>query len=583
MKTVERKGEEKALWLVIGVLAILAVLMVFSSDAEGIITYRDPTTGTSDYDITVNESYINLTIDNRAGDAYDITENESYINTTIDNKLTTIYHNASTASAIRGTVEGELFTTHHNDGNYDSLTFNFTEEAGADGLDLRVNFTGIDSFNGGVIRYYTTDLSGDFPVIQLWSFIDEEWEDYPVLSTSESFATIEQSVYDDTDHIDSGLVRMRIYKKANGNTGNIYYVDWIALISGPGTPAGEETDPFYMQDKPLIFANLTAHRQNITNLWSNATLQDALISALWVNASDQDTRIIALEAGGGGGADQPNIDTANITTNVGPIPVELKIDSNITSANSIGIRPNGDNDDYIQFSSDDTNPKIEAIGGGIFVLETDGGIFQFKASGDTDDFMQISTVSNIPRLSVSGGAVLEITEDFLPDQDNARDLGSATQSWQNGWIQNAWTVGDLIFNYDNTNYRIIEAEKLTNHKLKGLMYVMNNKAVVWIEPDGKLHTTKEIDTNWEGIENITFDDDGGVYKDDKVVRYPIIGSGSETLLSPIYIEKEEYEGDSLINKVVIKPSIQTTTTIPIITVKGTTTTLAEPASGTEAP
>jgi len=37
---------------------------------------------------------------------------------------------------------------------------------------------------------------------------------------------------------------MRIYKATKGNTGNKYYVDWIAISKGFGTPSGEEVDPY---------------------------------------------------------------------------------------------------------------------------------------------------------------------------------------------------------------------------------------------------------------------------------------------------------------------------------------------------
>ena len=142
---------------------------------------------------------------------------------------------------------------------------------------------------------------------------------------------------------------------------------------------------------------------------------------------------------------------------------------------------------------------------------------------------------------------------LIPGTNNAFDLGSSTNKWKNGYIVNAWTVGDLVFNYNNANYRIIEAEKLTNDKLKGLMYVMGDKAVMWIEPDGQLHTTKEIDTKWEGISGLSFDTDGGVYKDNQTVRYPVVGNGNETYLSPVYKNKTEYLGDKDINKVEEKP------------------------------
>ena len=94
------------------------------------------------------------------------------------------------------------------------------------------------------MRYKSSGLSGDYPIIQLWNYDLSVWEDYPTVGESLVFATIEQPVFDSTDHISSGIVQMRIYKSANGNTNNHYYVDWIAILKGYGTPSGEEVDPY---------------------------------------------------------------------------------------------------------------------------------------------------------------------------------------------------------------------------------------------------------------------------------------------------------------------------------------------------
>lgn len=166
-----------------------------------------------------------------------------------ESKLATIYYNATEASAEAGTIDGGyLNDTVHNDGSYDEVTFNFSETAGAPALDLRMNFTDITGFNGGVIRYKTSTLAGDQPIIQLWDYDNNEWEDYPPLSESTNFAIINQEVFDDDDHIgtgaDAGKVQMRIYKASNGNTNNHYYVDWTALFKGYGTPSGNEVDPY---------------------------------------------------------------------------------------------------------------------------------------------------------------------------------------------------------------------------------------------------------------------------------------------------------------------------------------------------
>ena len=161
-----------------------------------------------------------------------------------ESKLATIYYNATQSLAVTGTIDGGVLSdTHHADGSYDGVTFNFSEESGSPGLDLRMNFTDIETFNAGVMRYKTSSLAGDYPVIQLWSYDDSIWEDYPTVAESESFATITQPAFDSTEHVSGEIVQMRIYKASNGNTQNHYYVDWITISKGYGTPAGEEVDP----------------------------------------------------------------------------------------------------------------------------------------------------------------------------------------------------------------------------------------------------------------------------------------------------------------------------------------------------
>jgi len=167
------------------------------------------------------------------------------INTTIDYRLTSIYYNATQVAIIKGTIDsGIIAYTQHQDGNYDGITFNFSEAAGSPGLDIRINFTNVEDFNRGVIRYKTSSLSGDYPIIQMWNYNGSIWEDYPPFALSMSFATITQPVFNSAEYLSNGVAQMRIYKESNGNTQNHYYIDWVAISSGPGTPSGQEVDPY---------------------------------------------------------------------------------------------------------------------------------------------------------------------------------------------------------------------------------------------------------------------------------------------------------------------------------------------------
>ena len=192
--------------------------------------------------------------------------------------LATVYYNATVAAAIEGTIDGGTITnTQHSDGNYDGILFNFTESAGSPGLDLRINFTnGITSFTQGVVRYMTSALSGDVPVIQLWDYDGGVWEDYPLLSESLTFATISQPVFDAYDHVSNGIVQMRLYKAGNGNINNHYYIDWLAISKGYGVPSGNEVDPIWNADKSDYYTSA----ETLTEIDNNNDTVVALINSL---------------------------------------------------------------------------------------------------------------------------------------------------------------------------------------------------------------------------------------------------------------------------------------------------------------
>ena len=162
-----------------------------------------------------------------------------------ESKLEIVYYNLNQSNIIAGTLDGgTLIDTQHPDGIYDGVTVNFTESAGSPALDIRLNFTNIDDFSRGVIRYKTSNLAGNYPIIQMWNYDSSVWEDYPPIAETLIFATITQPVFDSSSHLENGIVQMRIYKLSNGNVNNHYYIDWIAISKGYGVPSGEEIDPY---------------------------------------------------------------------------------------------------------------------------------------------------------------------------------------------------------------------------------------------------------------------------------------------------------------------------------------------------
>ncbi|KKL79942.1 hypothetical protein LCGC14_2009770, partial [marine sediment metagenome] len=131
----------------------------------------------------------------------------------------------------------------------------------------------------------------------------------------------------------------------------------------------------------------------------------------------------------------------------------------ISSANAIQLKPSGDTDDYLEFSTNSDVPSIKIIGGSDLLLESDnvgivelfvqesnikniqlfwdktnivGGLLcthplDLRASGDTDDYIQLTTVANVPIIGTVGNCDLKITSssgeiDF--DNENLTTLGT---------------------------------------------------------------------------------------------------------------------------------------------------------------
>ena len=191
-------------------------------------------------------------------------------------KIDSTYYNATNVSAETGTVIGLLSSTQHSDSKYDGITFNFTEAAGSPGLDLRMNFTNVTDFNQGIMRYKTSTLSGDFPIIMMWNYVLSYWEDYPIMGESLTFSTMTQPVFDSSDHLQNGIAQMRIYKAANGNTNNKYYVDWIAVAKSFGVPSGTEIDPYFNEwlHNASLESDLDGNGYTIYDITINGTLSN---------------------------------------------------------------------------------------------------------------------------------------------------------------------------------------------------------------------------------------------------------------------------------------------------------------------
>jgi len=176
-------------------------------------------------------------------------------------KLSARYYNGTSSTVVKGIIDGgSLVDTQHPDAQYDSVSINFSEEGGSPGLDLRINFTGIEDFSRGIMRYKTSSLSGDHPVRQLWNYNTNNWDTLASLSESEDFVIVTMPIFNKANYIQDGVVQLRLYKSSTGKINNHYYIDWVAMVGGYGVPSGQEVDPLsYHKNK-----NINASNYNVT-------------------------------------------------------------------------------------------------------------------------------------------------------------------------------------------------------------------------------------------------------------------------------------------------------------------------------
>lgn len=303
----------------------------------------------------------------------------------------TTYFNASTSGIVAGTVSGYLNQTRHPLGNYDGITINITEVAANPGLEIYINFTNITQFNGGLVRYKTSSgLLGDAPIIQLWDYIDSEWEDYPTLSETSSFDTLSRVVYDWSSHIQNGIVQMRLIKEAQGNVNNDYYIDWLSIWKGVSvTPISTETDPVWNSYKVNIY-NITQVNDKFVNttgdtMTGNLTIGYSKLEkdiTLLIKTNTTNNPSIALIEGQGMAFGFLLKYNSNINS------LELNRRRNNTETNVMMV--NRDNS-KINFSANislSADSRINLLADSIEVPATDGSLLNFYAiQGDSRPFI----------------------------------------------------------------------------------------------------------------------------------------------------------------------------------------------------
>ena len=224
---------------------IILAMLVGGAYAFELSTVYNPWTGKLDYINDENQTDIYY------ADEDWINKNVSDAFVFNDSKLSTTYYLADSINVVTGTGAGTLAYIQ----TYDTITYNVTESLSD--FELIVNFTGITEFTTLIVRHKTDADAGHSASIQIWDYTDSDWEGYGHLTESLTAEIKTLGVYDDSDHIQDGVVQVRFYQVEVGNAGHIHQFDWVGISKGYGTPAGQEIDP------------LSVHRDGNTPLTDN--------------------------------------------------------------------------------------------------------------------------------------------------------------------------------------------------------------------------------------------------------------------------------------------------------------------------
>ena len=163
-----------------------------------------------------------------------------------------IEYNATAIDATVGTVDsGQLNSTYFIDGNM----FNVSEVVGVPGMQISVNFTGVDpdAESLWVLFYglYDGNLNHDFDM-ELWNFTAGLWVEDSHIPDMIAFDWINSTIYAvriPNEFLNGGEVRVRLDHESAGNINHDLVIDYIrlqAFIPSAAAPAGDTFQFFWI-------------------------------------------------------------------------------------------------------------------------------------------------------------------------------------------------------------------------------------------------------------------------------------------------------------------------------------------------
>jgi hypothetical protein len=117
--------------------------------------------------------------------------------------------------------------------DFDGLIINISETTGTPSLDVRINFTGIDSFNNVIMRIqYEEQATAHDLLFQIWHYDTASWVTHYDIPDLSSLIVQNFYVSNSDVNVQNGLVQTRFYHPDTGNINDKLIIDNVNLLKG---------------------------------------------------------------------------------------------------------------------------------------------------------------------------------------------------------------------------------------------------------------------------------------------------------------------------------------------------------------
>lgn len=301
------------------------------------------------------------------------------------NLIISTTYNATNIATIDGTYDdGDLTSIQVPE---DGLSYNVSEDSGANPLTIEINFTNVDNFDSIIGRVWYEGGLGHVIQIEILRTDTGVWENYLELTDTYDFINIYIPVFDPQNHIDAnGNTSIRFTHIQSGIPTHNFYIDYLAIVDGFTALTIADHDSLGGRDKKVNhpWAMPTDASRNFTN-------------TVYINSGGLDLNLTNIT----------NVDWLFVHNITGYSPIDFR-DSNVRIfGGNFSIDSNlffvDDTNDYIGIGTNAPSEPLEVVGD----MVVDSPTFFVNAATNK---IGIGTISPVEVLDIVGD--LNVTADI---------------------------------------------------------------------------------------------------------------------------------------------------------------------------